>query len=416
MLMFKMFHITLQSETSLISRQTPTQRVIELRVHAPELPDDDSRHPINLALVIDRSGSMEGAKLTYVKEAAQFVTEMLMPHDQLALVSFDEEVSVDFPSRHVTRDIQEQIKEKIASLQSGGTTNLSGGWTQGCQEVAVHAENRKNINRVLLLTDGLANVGITDTELLSAHARELAERGVATSTFGVGEGFNEHLLEGMANQGSGNFYYIERPSSIPQIFVRELRKLVDVTAHNVRVDLNLPEHTAIEVLGGWRHTLEGDKLRLFLGDIIGGREQVLYLRLLLPPSVGQQNLTINAAASGVGMNDQDLSDEAKLHFEYADADEVSHAPLALDVLERYARVDMSDKTTAALKLEREGQRDKAKKVLLESLEANRPNLPLDQARYYENMSDRMDQGMAEPDRKSSQYHAYNIKRQRPPDE
>lgn len=416
MLMFKMFHITLQSETKLIARQTPTQRVIELRVRAPEVPEDGFRSPVNLALVIDRSGSMQGMKLAYVKEAANFVTELLTQGDRLAVISFDEQVTVDVPSTPITESVQAEIEERIASIQPGGTTNLAGGWTQGCQEVAANAESRQNINRVLLLTDGLANVGITDLEILSAHAHELAERGVATSTFGVGEGFNEHLLEGMANQGSGNFYYISSPRMIQNIFFRELKKLASVTAHNILVDLTLPDHAAVEVLGGWRHTQEGNKLQLFLGDLSDQHEQVVYLRLLLPPSDDRQGLTVNAAASAIGMNGRDLSDEAKLHFQYADADDVAKSPLAQDVLERYARVEMSDKTTAALKLEREGQRDKAKKIILQSLEQNRPNLQPAQAQYYENIADRMEQGMAEPDRKSSQYQSYKTRRQRPPDE
>lgn len=415
MLMFQMFHVTLQSENNLIARQTPTQRVLELRVRAPEAPNHTSRKPLNLALVLDRSGSMSGEKLEYVKQAAQHVIDLLAGMDRAALVTFDENITVNMPSTIAGGAARSQMKERISSIRSGGSTNLSGGWTQGCQEVAANAENRQHINRVLLLTDGLANVGIIDTEALTAHASELAERGVSTSTFGVGEGFNEHLLEGMANQGSGNFYYISSPQEIPSIFLREFKELQAVTAHGVQVNLTLPEHTSVEVLGSWRHNLEGNKLKLFLGDLLGGREQEIYLKLLLPPSEADTSLAVNAYATGTGINEQDLSDETRFIFQYADAAGVASAPVAVDVLERFARVEMSDKTTAALKLEREGQRDEARKLILQSLEENRPNLPLDQARYYEKLADRMEIGMAEPDRKTSQYLAYNIKRQRPTD-
>ncbi|MHB0924048.1 MAG: vWA domain-containing protein [Bellilinea sp.] len=415
MLMFQMFHVTLQSESKLIARQTPTQRVLELRVRAPESPENAARTPLNLALVLDRSGSMSGIKLEYVKQAAQHVIDLLSTGDRAALVSFDNQISVDVPNTLIQAGIKAQIKERISSIRSGNTTNLSGGWTQGCQEVAANAESRQQINRVLLLTDGLANVGITDTEVLSLHARELAERGVSTSTFGVGEGFNEHLLEGMSNQGSGNFYFIANPQEIPAIFMREFKELTAVTAREVQVTLTLPEHTAVEVLGGWRYTLNGNKLQIFLGDLPGGREQEVYLKLLLPPSDTHQNLSINAAATGVGLHDQGLSDETRLRFQYADAEEIAKAPVAQDVLERYAKVDMSEQTTAALKLERDGKREQARKKILQSLQENRPSLSPDQVEYYEDMAGRMEHGMIEQDRKTSQYNAYNIKRQRPSD-
>lgn len=416
MLMFQMFHVTLQSESKLIARENPTQRVLELRVRAPESPKKTARTPLNLALVLDRSGSMNGIKLEYVKLAAQHVIDLLSTGDRAALVSFDDQVSVDVPNTLIHDGIQAQIKERISSIHSGGTTNLSGGWTQGCHEVAANGENKQHINRVLLLTDGLANVGIMDTEVLSMHARELAERGVSTSTFGVGEGFNEHLLEGMSNQGSGNFYFIAYPHEIPTIFMREFKELTAVTARDVQVELTLPEHTAVEVLGGWRHTLEGRKLQLHIGGLPGGREQEIYLKLLLPPSDTRKNLTVNAAATGMGIDNQDLSDETRLTFQYADAEEIARAPLAQDVLERYARVDMSEQTTAALKLERMGERDKARKKIQMSLQENRANMSPDQVKYFEEMAARMEHGMVERDRKTSQYNAYNTKRQRPTDE
>ena len=88
----------------------------------------------------------------------------------------------------------------------------------------------------------------------------------------------------MANHGSGNFYYIANPSEIPSIFAREFKELSAVTARNVQVTITIPEHAAVEVLGGWRHTLEGNHLQLFLGDLAAGRDQEVYLKLLFPPS------------------------------------------------------------------------------------------------------------------------------------
>lgn len=412
MLMFQMFHVTLQTEHPLINRQMPTQRVLELRVRPPEPKDGHQTTPLNLALVLDRSGSMAGEKLEYVKLAARHVIDLLSSRDRVAVVSFDDEVTVDVPSTIATPDNRERIKERIAAIVSGASTNLAGGWTVGCQEVAANAETSRQLNRVLLLTDGLANVGITDSEMLAAHARELAQRGVSTSTFGVGLGFNEHLLEGMANQGSGNFYYIADPSQIPMIFAREFRELAAVTARDVRVNVILPEHTAAEVLGGWEHRLEDNHLHITLGNLPAARDTELYIKLLLPPSDNVESLQIKAFANGTGTDGNDLSDETTLAFRYANPEEIAQTESKIDVLERFARVQMSDQTTSALKLERKGEREKARRLILQSLEENRVNMTSDQARYYEDMAERMSHGMHEDDRKSTQYASYLRKRGR----
>ena len=136
----------------------------------------------------------------------------------------------------------------------------------------------------MLLTDGLANVGITDLEELGIHASQLLARGVATSTFGVGYGFNEHLLEHMSNQGGGNFYYIDSPLTISRIFEDEFLELVSVTAKDVKVTLEIPAGVSAQVMGNWRSDLKENQLVLWLGDISASQRRELYLKLLTPPS------------------------------------------------------------------------------------------------------------------------------------
>jgi Ca-activated chloride channel family protein len=128
-------------------------------------------------------------------------------------------------------------------------TNLRDGWLTGCKEIAATAQDG-TINRTMLLTDGLANVGETDLEILAQHAFELYKDAVSTSTFGVGYGFNEQLLEAMANKGGGNYYFIERPDQIAQIFLKEFAELVGITARKVEIKLDLPSSVKWQVLGG----------------------------------------------------------------------------------------------------------------------------------------------------------------------
>jgi Ca-activated chloride channel family protein len=142
-------------------------------------------------VVIDRSGSMAGEKLAFVKQAALDLVRRLGTKDQLSLVAYDTTVEVLVPPMAV--DGKAPFGRAIQGLQSRATTNLSGGWLQGC-EFVVKGLAEKQVNRVLLLTDGLANVGVTDPNALAAMTRQRRAEGITTTTLGVGLDFNEDLL------------------------------------------------------------------------------------------------------------------------------------------------------------------------------------------------------------------------------
>jgi|AutmiccommuBRH23_1029490.scaffolds.fasta_scaffold01015_16 Ca-activated chloride channel family protein len=403
--------LRINAEQSLIAREVPSQRVLEITVVAPTIAAQTTRPPLNLALVIDRSGSMSGSKLEYVKQAATFVVDRLEENDRVAIVTFDDQVYLLSPSVRTTASNRSVLKQLINSIRIGGTTNLSGGWLQGCQEVA-SASEETTINRSLLLTDGLANVGIVDLEELAVHARELASRGVTTSTFGVGLGFNEHLLEAMSNHGRGNFYFIETPMEIPGIFLKEFNELATITASDVEIEIAIPEHVNIEILGGWSHEKVGGKLRVFAGNLYSGQTQEIYLKVLTPPFNDLPELKFSAKIVAKDENGKVIEDNTELTFQYADQDKVQAEPRKQDLLERFATVEMADKSTEALKLERAGERDKAQRLIVQSINLNMPFLSEDQAEKYQHLSERMKRGMDEGDRKSTQYDSYQQKRRR----
>jgi Ca-activated chloride channel family protein len=313
---------------------------------------------------------MSGEKLEYVKQAAAFVVDRLEESDRCALVAYDDQVHLVSSSIKMTGANRNEMKRFIRDIRIGGTTNLSGGWLQGCHEVAEAAEET-TINRSLLLTDGLANVGITDLEELAMHARELATRGVTTSTFGVGLGFNEHLLEAMSNQGRGNFYFIETPMQIPDIFLREFNELAAITASNVEIELEIPAQVNVELLGGWANEKKDGKFRIFAGNLYSGQTQEIYLKVLTPPAAEKSDLDFSARVMAKDENGKVIEDKATWAFNYADAESVQQEDRKQDVLERYASVEMADRSTEALKLERAGERDKAHRLMNNSIMANR---------------------------------------------
>jgi Ca-activated chloride channel family protein len=403
--------LLVNTDQDLITREVPSQRVLEIVIKAPDAASQTSRPPLNLALVLDRSGSMDGEKLEYVKQAALHVLDLLQEQDRIALVAFDDQILLLSPSLPVTTANREELKNRIRPLRAGGSTNLSDGWLAGCQEVAACAAEG-TLNRTLLLTDGQANAGIVDLEELAKHSRELSARGISTSTFGVGHGFNEHLLEAMSNQGNGNFYYIEAPSQIAYLFAREFHELAAVTAREVEIVVDIPQYVNAAVLGGWRCMNNARELHIFLGSLYAGRNQEIYVKLLTPPSTGLDQLAFQVRVSAQGEGGESIVAQAEILFQYASQAQSETEPRRQDVLQRFAGVDLAEIAGEALKLERNGENDKASRLLTQSLEGNRPYIDAAKAREYERMSERMKRGMDEGDRKTSHHESYIQKRRR----
>ncbi|WP_419871499.1 vWA domain-containing protein [Candidatus Pristimantibacillus sp. PTI5] len=248
----------------------------------------NNRAPINLSLVLDRSGSMEGAPLEYSKKACQFAANQLDSHDQLSIVVFDDQVQTIFAHQNAMQ--KTIMKQKIEAIQSGGSTNLSGGLLQGIQHVK-HSLEQGSVNRVILLSDGHANEGITDRSKLLAIAKEFRGMGIGTSTMGVGDGFDEELMAGLADHGGGNFYFIAKPEDIPAIFSEELQGLLSVTAQNVELTINHAEGVTIKQVYGYKSEQVEGGLKLSLGDVFEGETKSILVELSFNPhAVGTHHI------------------------------------------------------------------------------------------------------------------------------
>jgi Ca-activated chloride channel family protein len=195
-----------------------------------------SRTPLNLCLVIDRSGSMEGPPLDYVKQACCYVVDLLAPDDVLSIVTFEETVDVLMPPQRVTN--RQLIKDGIQRLMAGNTTDLYGGLALACQQI-LQLQDPGRATRMIVLTDGDPTVGIKDYNSLVNHAAEIKGKGITATFLGFGPDYNEELLAGMAKKAGGNYYYIPRPELIPEVFRTELEKLMTVVAKNLRLELKL---------------------------------------------------------------------------------------------------------------------------------------------------------------------------------
>jgi Ca-activated chloride channel family protein len=195
------------------------------------------RMPLNLGLAIDRSGSMEGEALEYVKRACAYVVDLLEPSDVLSIVTFEEQVDVLMPARRVLN--KALIKEHIQRIQPGNTTNLYDGMTAACMQVG-SLRQPGYLNRVLVLTDGEPTAGIKDYNTIVSSVAQQKAAGISITALGFGGEYNEELMAGIARRSGGNYYYITQPTMIPEVFRRELETLMTITAKNIRVRLQLP--------------------------------------------------------------------------------------------------------------------------------------------------------------------------------
>ena len=245
---------------------------------APAPQRSGARLPLNLALVLDRSGSMSGEPLETAKQAIVAALRQLHPQDRVSVVSFDDEVRVEIPSGPI-RDLNAIISQ-VMRIDSGGSTALYDGWLEGATQVAGHL-NREGLNRVILLSDGQANHGLTDPAEIAQHVRGLAERGVSTTTLGFGRHYDETLLLGMATAGDGNFEHIEAARSLPTFFESELQGLTRTSGRTVSLGLEPnPEYGTrmLEVLNDLTLNNLG---RYQLGNLVEGQPISVVAKLQL---------------------------------------------------------------------------------------------------------------------------------------
>ncbi len=258
-------HFDIMPERPCVPVGQITSLPVLLRLAAPVVPQM-ARKPLNLCLVIDRSGSMAGAKLQQTMASAKFVVERLAPTDILSVVQFDERVKVVIPPGPVTDRVH--LCRRLDGIHDGGQTNLSGGWLRGAACVR-EKKSPEYVSRVLLLTDGQANHGIVDSAILIKHAAELTEEGIGTTTLGYGDDFNEDLLTSLADAGRGNAYHVETADQSPTIFARELDGLLAIAAQNVRLTIT-PSGLVrrVDLCSAVEHHQDGKTLTVTMGDLV----------------------------------------------------------------------------------------------------------------------------------------------------
>jgi Ca-activated chloride channel family protein len=391
---------TVRSDRSLIRAAARSTRYVLVRITAPAAPPRDHRLPINTALVLDRSGSMaDDRKFTLARQAVEQALRMLRPEDRFSLVVYDNVVDVLAPSVLATVDAKRRALSALAHIEPRNSTDLGSGWFRGCEQMAEHLRDGQ-VSRCLLLTDGLANQGITDRSELAMHAGELRRRGIATSTFGVGADFDERLLRDMAHEGGGNFYFIEGAAQIPEMLTGELGEALEVTLRGAALEVALPRGAEARPLNRFRFgRAAGDnELRVELGDLVSEQELAAVLEVTFPRGeVGARSgVRIALSTNGALLP----AAESEVTWTYANHEENDRQPRDREVDREVAALYAARARAEATEANRAGDFGLARRVLertaerIRSYAGNDPELGLVRAqlldevpRFAEHMMD-----------------------------
>ncbi len=257
-------------------------RFLVITVTAPEA-EVDRRMPVDVSVVMDTSGSMSGwHKIDYAKLAARELVQSLQPGDRVSLVTFSDRARVVLPAQSVGD--KTGILTTIDRIHEGGGTNMYGGITTGLEEL--RGGESGYVRRLLLLSDGHANVGISDSASLSSLARQASVADVSTSTIGLGLDFNEDLLASMADAGGGSYHFVDEPQQLAQIFGNELDTMTRTVARDVTVRMDLPRGVSVVDTYGYADSHDENGWRVYLGDIYAGQERKIVVRLDHPAASG----------------------------------------------------------------------------------------------------------------------------------
>ncbi|MGD9785352.1 MAG: VWA domain-containing protein [Hyphomicrobiaceae bacterium] len=335
---------------------------LRLSLKGTATPRKERRTPVNVALVIDRSGSMKGPRIAGAKEAARLALERLGADDIVSLVAYNHGVDVLQPAAPLGSD--HALAAKIDKLEADGRTALHAGVVSGAEQVKRFLSPTR-VNRVILLSDGLANVGPSSPKQLADLGRELGAKGISVTTIGLGLDYNEDLMQRLAAASDGNHAFVEDAEDLAGIFNSEFGDALSITAQDIEIIIECRiGFKPVRVLGR-EARIEGNQIRLKLNQLQGANERYFVVELDAP----ETRTPGEAEIAAVKVEYLDLesgrrsSTEAKARGRFTASRQEAEASVNKTVMSQVAAQVATETSEQAVELRDKGDVTGARKLL-----------------------------------------------------
>lgn len=342
-----------------------------------KLESDRERTPVNVALVLDKSGSMQGQKIVRAREAAISAIKRLQPNDIVSVITYDSTVNIVVPATKLTD--QQYVIDAINRIQPGGSTALFAGVSKGAAEIRKFLDE-KHVNRIVLLSDGKANVGPQTPLELGDLGSSLIKENISVTTLGLGLGFNEDLMVQLASRSGGNHEFIEDAAELADIFNREFDSVTSVVAQQVELRINVPQGIRpVRVLGNDAE-ISGQKIYAKLSSIYSEQNRHVVLELEIPKSETGSKLDL-ASVSVSYLNMKTEAKDAvsgKVTVEFSDQKSVVDKSMNPQVMADVAALVANENNKLATRLLDQGKTLQCEQTLeanCKFLRTNASNLP-----------------------------------------
>ncbi|WP_020589059.1 vWA domain-containing protein [Desulfobacter curvatus] len=407
-----------ETDRSILPADDPQNVILKITLDAPTVPENTARPRVNIALVMDRSGSMGGTKIQMAKAAAVEALSRLGKDDVFSLVTYDTEVTTLVLAQKVRET--GSIIHAIKGIEAGGNTALFGGVSQGAAEIRKNVED-DYVHRVVLLSDGLANVGPSNPSDLGRLGAGLFKENISVTTVGVGTDYNEDLMAQLAQKSDGNTYFAESGRDLPRIFAAELGNVLNVVAKQVVVTITLPAGIEPVEIIGREGRIRGNRIELSMNQLYGGQEKFALVEVHMK---GQKDgSSVQIAKADVSYQDpfsmKNLKAQAKATASFSRNKAKVAASTNPQVVKDYQLNLNALAQEKAIELSDQGKTKEAARELRQSAAALKgyagkynDKEALEEAREAEAQADVLEtQGMSKKSRKALRTKSYQMKNQ-----
>ncbi|PXY92922.1 vWA domain-containing protein [Gilliamella apis] len=359
--------IQVRSELSspIIMEGNPETNYLKVSLSGQKI-DNSKRVPINLAIVIDKSSSMGGDRIEKAREAAIFAVNLLNENDTLSIVAYDSEAKVIVPASKV-KNKQKLIQVINENVVANGGTALFAGLSKGIKQVETQLTKDK-VNRIILLSDGQANVGPSSVNELSELAIIAAKKNISITTIGIGSDYNELLMSSIASYSDGNHVFVNKSTELENVFVHEFSDVMSTIAQDVVITIQLKDGVKPVRLLGRDGVIKGNKVTVKMNQLFSNQEKYVLLEVIPDEGkVGQSKTLAEIDLKYDNLLVNKAEHETQLvSVAYTDNQKLVQNSIIQDVLAESEIQKVTIANEKALELYNRGMQAEAEKILMEN--------------------------------------------------